>query len=153
MFKKLFRKNNHILNNAEITNSRYTVDILNPAYDNMLLKQYGDKTIGEMTLPLPAIFDNIVEVYFHTSKENADLIMKNLFIILYKIDTFVQGDGFDDYEISQFDVYDNKVVIGYWGTKVNTSFDANVFIEAGKWYCTEIGMMKFNPPRNIDHMQ
>lgn len=61
------------------------------------------------------------------------------------LDNLVQDECKDEYEKSQFnvnnyqfapawiEVSDNEVVIGYWGVKVNSTFD-KVFIKVdGKW--------------------
>ena len=127
-------------------NSRYTTEMLNTAYENIYWRKHGDKDIGLMIFP----FDNEVEVEFHLPKESADILMKDLFRVLYLVDDIVNKEDCKtisyDYDIACLLVFDNRVTIVYFGNKVNTEFNVEVFKEAGRWYCEKIGMRKFNPP-------
>jgi len=136
-----------MISNIHPSNSKYNPDMLIAAYENMRWQKVRDNDIGVMTFSVNYPGNNDVEVYLQTSKENADTLLRGLFKVLYLLDTVVDdGECTDDYDIMYFDVFDNKVTIGYWGTKVSTNYDVKVFNELGRWYCESYGMKIFEPP-------
>ena len=138
--------------------SRYDSEKLIAAYDNITLGQieYDEvDDVWDIPLPVFSTFDEEMWASLHMPKEKADSLMKSFLAILHKIDDIVQDDGHGSsigdphYDIPYFDVYDNKVVIRYWGNRVNTMFDVNVFTKSGEWYFTDIGLGEYDPPERI----
>lgn len=149
-------------------NSRYTTEVLVAAYDNsrwveLREREYSGNII-DIPKKLPAEkyaelnfminnFDYDIDVYFHLPKEQADTLLKDLFTVLPLLDTYIQDEapdsGIDNYVIAYLDVYGDMVEIEYYGVRVNTQFDAKVFIDNGLWYCSKISMRKFEPPVSL----
>ena len=111
----------------------------------MLLAEYEKVELCEcehhyaqMVLPIHE-YGSEVYIYNYTTKENADLLLKDLFTYLHKIDDAVLvgrgGCSIEDplYEIAFFEVYDNKVGASYFGISCDT-IDIEVYIEPGEWY-------------------
>ena len=132
------------------TTPKYNHNMLITAYENMRWRKHDDEDIGMMTFPVNASGNNDVEIYFHSSKGNADALIRDLFKVLYLLDTvFDDGRCSNDYDIMYFDVFDDKITIGYWGTKEATNYDVEVFKEAGRWHCKRYGMKIFEPPKYL----
>ena len=128
--------------------SRYTIEMLNVAHENMWWRKAGERDVGMMKFPVNNSENDEVEIYYQAPKESADTLLKELFTVLHKIDDIANNDG-ANYDITYFDVTEDKITIGYWGTEDNSSFDVKVLNEAGKWYCAEIGTKKYNPPLSL----
>lgn len=146
LFDKLFRENKNEPNNPKAVNSRYTVEMLSEAYANM----WYHREIAMLTIPANNPNTDEVELYFYTPNEIADSLIKDFFAVFPKIDVIVQENDRDNYDITYFNIYDERIEIGYFGNKVNTNFEVKVFRKDEQWYCTEIGMKKFNPPECIE---
>jgi len=136
-------------------NTRYSTEIMSSAYDrkDMGYWQAFNKDIAIMAIPMA----DEIEVYFYTSKENADLLMKDLFTVIFEIDAMVNDsqtiaykDVIDEYDISYFKVYDSRVDIGYVSTKVNSNFEVKVYKDGGQWYCSQIGTKTYEPPLSLN---
>jgi hypothetical protein len=129
---------------AQKVGSRYTYKMLAVAHENMWWRKAGEKDVGVMKFPVNNPENDEVEIYYQLPKENANTLLKELFTVLHQIDDIV-NDSEQSFDITYFDVCEDKITIGYWGTEENSSFEAKVFKEADKWYCEQIGTKKYNP--------
>lgn len=146
LFDKLFKEKQNEPRNSKVVNSRYTVNMLSEAYANM----WYHREIAMLTIPANNLNKDEVELYFHTPNEIADLLIKDFFAIFPQIDVIVQENDRDNYDIAYFNIYDERIEIGYFGNKVNTNFEVKVFRKDEQWYCAKIGMKRFNPPECIE---
>lgn len=128
-------------------NSRYTFEMLSLAYNNL----WYHREVAMMTIPDNNPNTDDVEIYFHTKKEIANLLIIDLFKIIPQVDVIAQGDDGDNFDIVYFNIYEDGVDIGYFGNKVNTNFDVKLCRKENKWYIKEMGMHKFNPLKSINH--
>ena len=128
--------------------SRYTPALLVNAYKG--IQPFGSsEDVGVMDFPLGCPDSDCIEVYYNAQRKEADALLNELFAVLYLVDEMVQEGDINNYDVAYFDVSENKVMVGYWGTKVNTSFDVILFREDGEWYLAGQGMLKYDPPVKI----
>gem|GEM_PF-3518302 len=104
---------------------------------------------ADMILPDKNFSDEAVEVYFHVPTEEAELLVKDLITILHKIDAMVQSCPNTEFEIGYINIYDDNMKVRYFGLKVNTEFDIEVYKDAEQWYCSRQGGTTYNPPKRI----
>ena len=117
-----------------------------PVYFTDNLKQLPNP---DMILPVDIYSDEKVEIYFRIPREKANETAEDLLTIIRDIDALVQRYPKTEYEIGYIDIYDDKVKIRYYGLLVNTEFDVEVHKNSEQWYCSAIGMERFNPPKCI----
>lgn len=116
---------------------KYAPQDLLEAYSHM---KWNDSN-GELMLPDG---DNI-EFTLHVQRDSHDEWIKDILSNLHRINYFVQKDA-DDYIIVFIHVFKDKLTIEYWGNSVNTQFEMYVYRDAKGWYCTSLGMKKYDPP-------
>lgn len=139
--------------------SRYSSDILLAAYKNIqfqsLSAHRADTSVersGEMHFQIDGT-EYDIDIVLHITKEQADMLMNGLFSALPLLDAYVQNDGpdsgIDNYIIDSLHVYDRRVELEYLGAAVNTQFDAELLMDHGTWYCSAVGLHRFNPPLSV----
>jgi hypothetical protein len=125
---ELFDENNY---------RKYSQETIINAYENM---EWVNNE-GEFTFPDGDFFF----VVFESPKENIEHIVKNVFSDIYLINSFVQK-GSDEYEIAGFTFNHNVISIQYWHKEVNSQFDVEIYKDENKWYCTNMGALKYAQP-------
>lgn len=119
---------------------KYAPQVLLEAYSRA--KWNGD--VGELMLPE----GDSMELTLHIPRDRHEDWMVEVCSNLHRIDQFVQKVA-DDYFIAGMDVFEDRLMIDYWGNRVNTQFEMEVYRDAKGWHCTTMGMMTYNPPAFI----
>ncbi|MDR2869836.1 MAG: hypothetical protein LBV04_05245 [Deferribacteraceae bacterium] len=124
----------------EENNKKYSQEILVNAYENIVLEVLEN---GEAEYNFPdGDFFYIKSDY---PKEDIDKIIKDIFLEIYVINSFVQQET-NQYQIAGFKFCNNVITVEFWGLKVNTQFDVEIYKERYQWYCTKIGLIQYAYP-------
>ena len=121
----------------ENNNRKYSQQTLINAYENM----EWTNNEGEFNFPDGDFFYMV----FESAKEDAEQLVKDLFLDIYLIDSFFQQDS-DEFYIAGFIFRNNVVIINYWAKKVNAESSVEIYKDGGKWYCTGFGAIKYVHP-------
>ena len=90
-----------------------------------------------------------IEIIYNLPKEDGDKLMREVLVLLKQIDTMIPSDSGSPYYIFYFDVYCNKIKIGYASTQFNDNFDMVVQKNDDQWFLCQIGLGEFgilDPP-------